>query len=99
MCSKRWICIIIPRVRLLAAIASVALGLVSSIAAPGATTVLAHSGAFETVATGLDNPRGLVPLGEDRLAVAEAGHAGPCVHWARPLPRPEWTGDISGARR
>ncbi|MBJ7599672.1 ScyD/ScyE family protein [Candidatus Nephthysia bennettiae] len=52
----------------------------SSIAAPGATTVLAHSGAFETVATGLDNPRGLVPLGEDRLAVAEAGHAGPvCI--------------------
>jgi hypothetical protein len=30
----------------------------------------------ETVATGLDNPRGLVLLGQHKLAVAEAGHAG-----------------------
>jgi hypothetical protein len=37
---------------------------------------LARARVVETVATGLDNPRGLVPLGEHRLAVAEAGHAG-----------------------
>jgi hypothetical protein len=65
------------RLRLLAAtIASVALALVGGIAPPGATSVLAHSRATETVATGLDNPRGLVLLGDHRLAVAEAGHAG-----------------------
>jgi hypothetical protein len=63
-------------VRLLATIASVALVLVGGMALPGATTVLARSRVGETVATGLDNPRGLVLLGEGRLAVAEAGHAG-----------------------
>jgi hypothetical protein len=68
------------RVRLLAAIVAAALALGGGIAPPGATTVLAHSRAVETVATGLDRPRGLVLLGEHKLAVAEAGHAGPvCV--------------------
>jgi hypothetical protein len=62
--------------RLLAASASVALALVGGFAPPGATAVLAHSHAGETVATGLDNPRGLVVLGDHKLAVAEAGHAG-----------------------
>jgi hypothetical protein len=65
------------RVRLLAITASAVLALVGGIAPPGVTTVLAHSRAVETVATGLDNPRGLVLLDEDKLAVAEAGHAGP----------------------
>src|SRR5438552_15933947 len=64
------------RVRLLVTIASVVLALVGGFAPLGATTVLAHSRAVETVATGLDNPRGLVLLGEHKLAVAEAGHAG-----------------------
>jgi hypothetical protein len=38
---------------------------------------LAHPRAGETVATGLDNPRGLALLGDHTLMVAEAGHAGP----------------------
>ncbi len=68
------------RVRLLAAIVSAALALVGGIAPPGVTTVLARSRAVETMGTGLDNPRGLVLLGEHKLAVAEAGHAGPvCI--------------------
>jgi hypothetical protein len=50
---------------------------VGGIAPPGAATVLAHSRAGETVATGLDNPRGLALLGDHTLAIAEAGHAGP----------------------
>src|SRR5205823_2499663 len=33
-------------------------------------------GGNTTVATGLDNPRGLVFLHDGKLAVAEAGHAG-----------------------
>ncbi len=63
-------------IRLLVTIATVALALAGGIAPPAATTVLADSRAGETVATGLDNPRGLALLGDHRLAVAEAGHAG-----------------------
>src|SRR5262245_38948533 len=64
-------------VRLLAAIASMATALVGGFAPPGATAVLAHPRAVETtVATGFDNPRGLVALDANTLGVAEAGHAG-----------------------
>src|SRR5881392_2353756 len=62
--------------RLLAVIASAAIALVAAVAPPDAGPVSAHSLAGKTVATGLDNPRGLVVLGDDRLVVAEAGHAG-----------------------
>ena len=48
------------------------LGPISPVAAAASTAPIA-----ETVATGLDNPRGLVLLGNHTLAVAEAGHAGP----------------------
>jgi hypothetical protein len=57
--------------------ASVALALLGGVAPPAASTVLAHPRAGETVATGLDNPRGLALLGDHTLMVAEAGHAGP----------------------
>jgi len=37
----------------------------------------AHSsGHLRTIATGLDNPRGIVVLPSGRVVVAEAGHAG-----------------------
>jgi hypothetical protein len=55
----------------------VALALAAGFAPGGATTVLARSPAGVTVASGLDNPRGLAVLGHHELAVAEAGHAGP----------------------
>ena len=48
------------------------LGPISPVAAAAGNAPIA-----ETVATGLDNPRGLVLLGNHTLAVAEAGHAGP----------------------
>jgi hypothetical protein len=47
------------------------LGLASPVAAAADGAPVA-----ETVATGLDNPRGLVLLAEHKLVVAEAGHAG-----------------------
>jgi hypothetical protein len=57
----------------LVVLVTLVLGLTSPVAANGAS-------AGETVATGLDNPRGLVLLGDHKLAVAEAGHAGPvCI--------------------
>ena len=71
------------RVRLLAAIVAAALALVGGIAPPGATTVLAHSRAVETVATGLDNPRGLVLLGEHTARRGRGRPRWPRVHSAR----------------
>ncbi len=65
------------RSRLLAVAASVgmsvAAGLVTPAVARGATTT-PH---LETVARGLDNPRGLAFLPNGKLIVAEAGHTGP----------------------
>jgi hypothetical protein len=45
----------------------------------GASVAQAHTlgfGSWTTVASGLDNPRGLALVGDDRLIVAESGHAG-----------------------
>lgn len=66
-----------PGLRLFTAIASIVLALVGGFAPTGATTAAARLSGPATVATRLDNPRGLVALDDHTLAVAEAGHAGP----------------------
>lgn len=68
--------------RPLARIGSLALALMTATLASAALGVVPSAGAtdgeqrVETVARGLDNPRGLAVLSDDRLFVAEAGHAG-----------------------
>lgn len=57
----------------------IALQTVLGVVAAGALAAPAYAGdhgRLHTVATGLDNPRGIVALSGDRLVVAEAGHAG-----------------------
>src|SRR5690349_1017009 len=60
----------------LVATVAATLALFVGTAPAGATSASSASGSGETVATGLDNPRGLALLGDGTLAVAEAGHAG-----------------------
>ena len=65
------------RIGIVAIIVSATIALVAGGVVPGATTALARAPSAETVATVLDNPQGLVFLGDRRLAVGESGHAGP----------------------
>src|SRR5947209_5312375 len=51
-------------------------GAVLPVSAATASSRKSHNGGDTVVASGLDNPRGLVFLGNGKLAVAEAGHAG-----------------------
>ena len=65
------------RIGIVAIIVSATIALVAGGLVAGATTALARAPSGETVATGFDNPRGLVFLGDRSLAVGESGHAGP----------------------
>jgi hypothetical protein len=63
------------RVSLIGAVA-LAVGLVVSLWVPMPAGAAANTHRWQTVARGLDNPRGLTVLSHGRVAVAEAGHAG-----------------------
>jgi hypothetical protein len=67
----------IYRTGIIAIITSATLAFIATGLVPGATTALARAPSGETVASGFDNPRGLVFLRDRRLAVGESGHAGP----------------------
>jgi hypothetical protein len=64
------------RASLIGAAAFAVLGLIVSLSSPISAAAATHDHGWQTVARGLDNPRGLAVLSRGRVAVAEAGHAG-----------------------
>jgi hypothetical protein len=65
------------RASLIGASALALFGVLASLLSPWSAGAAANEHGWRTVARGLDNPRGLAFLSRGRLAVAEAGHAGP----------------------